>query len=330
MSELRQRARATAAGEQEQQRQQPQAADSAQTVPAAQLLSAGVSADPAADALDASLRTPAASSNAAVDGDSDSEYIVCRVKRYKWAPPAGCENHVYEPHQGEGSQYLRDFILGVNDGIISTFLAVVSIVAGGGSNRTAQLGAISVAVAGAISMGLGEYLATKSQHHVNLGEYALEREHFKYHRDRELDQLRGFLLGVGLEGNLLEACVSQIGRSDAALMKMMQAFEFGGANESIERNPLTAMFTSGKLFLIGCVPTVLPFFWAPTAWDGLWCAGLCVGLMLFAVGAYKSRSTKGVWWYEGLENLLFGVVGAAVSFAVGRVFELLFGVDLPC
>lgn len=80
----------------------------------------------------------------------DADEIVCRVKKYKWVPPAGSEQRVYRPHQGEGSQYLRDFILGVNDGIISTFLLVVGIVAGGGTVTTALLGGISSAVAGAI------------------------------------------------------------------------------------------------------------------------------------------------------------------------------------
>lgn len=83
-------------------------------------------------------------------GDDDGDEIVCRVKKYKWVPPAGSEQRVYKPHQGEGSQYLRDFILGVNDGIISTFLVVVGIVAGGGTVTTALLGGISSAVAGAI------------------------------------------------------------------------------------------------------------------------------------------------------------------------------------
>jgi len=110
-------------------------------------------------------------------------------------------------------------------------------------------------------MGLGEYIATKSQENVNRGEFALEEEHFKYHRDVEIEQLRGFLQGVGLEGNLLEAVVSQVGGNDKALMKMMQAFEFSAGNDETERNPLLAMYTSGRLFIMGSIPAVIPFFW---------------------------------------------------------------------
>ncbi len=259
------------------------------------------------------------------EADDGSDEIVCRVKKYKWTPPAGFEQHVYKPHQGEGSQYLRDFILGVNDGIISTFLVVVGIVAGGGSTQTALLGGISSAVAGAISMGLGEYIATKSQFNVNQGEFALEQEHFKYHRDVELKQLRGFLRSVGLEGDLLRAVVAQVGRDDTSLMKMMQAFEFGAGNDEIERNPLVAMYTSGRLFFLGSIPTVIPFFFTHSAFEGLWIAAIAVGMMLFSVGAYKSRSTKGVWWKEGMENFLFGVAGTGVSYGVGLAFQKVSG-----
>lgn len=253
--------------------------------------------------------------------DSDSEEIVVRVPKYKWRPPAGHEQHVYRQHQGEGSQYLRDFILGVNDGIISTFLVVVGLVAGGASVTTSLLSAISASVAGAISMGLGEYVATKSQEHVNLGEFALEREHFTYHRDVELEQLRGFLREVGLHGALLEAVVATVGPDDDSLMKIMQAFEFGASGETASRNPLMAMWTSGRLFLMGALPTVLPFFFVDDPMTGLWIAGILVGLALFVVGAYKSRTTQGSAWKEGLENFAFGVAGTVVSFGVGLAFQ---------
>lgn len=254
------------------------------------------------------------------DGEEDDE-IVCRVKKYKWIPPAGEENRVYKQHQGEGSQYLRDFILGVNDGIISTFLVVVGLVAGGANVTTTLLSAISASVAGAISMGMGEYIATKSQTNVNLGEFALEAEHFKYHRDVELEQLRGFLQSVGLEGNLLEAVVAQVGRDDDALLKMMMAFEFGASGETADRNPLMAMWTSGRLFIMGALPTVIPFFAVSDPFMGLWIAAMLVGVALFVVGVYKSRTTMGNPWLEGLENLSFGVIGTGISYAVGVIFQ---------
>lgn len=137
----------------------------------------------------------------------------------------------------------------------------------------------------------------------------------------ELEQLRGFLSGVGLTGNLLNAVVSEVGRSDESMLKMMLAFEFGASGETSTRSPVYAMWTSGRLFLMGALPTVLPFFGVHDAFTGLWIAALLVAATLFVVGVYKSRTTAGNPWYEGSENLLLGAVGAAISYAVGVAFQ---------
>ena len=258
------------------------------------------------------------SANAASDDEDD---IPVSVKKYVWQPPADADSVPYRPHVGEGSQYLRDFILGVNDGLISTFLVVVAVVGGQSSRLQALLTGISSAIAGALSMGIGEYIATKSQLQVADGEMRLENEHFKYHRDVEIEQLRQFLTSVNLSGNLLEAVVSEVGRSDEGLMKMMQAFEFGG-EEELERNPLKAMWMSGRLFFLGSLPTLVPFFipqLSVGAATGI-AAGL-VGMTLFVVGAYKTRTTKGNWLVDGCENLALGAVAAGISYAVGVAFE---------
>ena len=258
----------------------------------------------------------------AVTGSSDDEDdIPVSVKKYTWTPPADVDSVPYRPHVGEGSQYLRDLLLGVNDGLISTFLVVVAVVGGGSSRLQVLLTAISSAIAGTLSMGIGEYIATKSQLQVADGEMRLESEHFKYHRDVEIEQLRQFLTSVNLSGNLLEAVVAEVGRSDEGLMKMMQAFEFGG-EEELERDPLKAMWMSGRLFFLGSLPTVIPFFipqLSPGAAVGI-AAGL-VGVCLFGAGAYKTLTTKGNWFAAGCENLALGAVAAGVSYAVGVAFD---------
>ena len=273
-----------------------------------------------------STATPSSSllppSDAVDSSDSDADTIRCAVRKYKWAPPADGKDVPYRPHAGEGSQYLRDFILGVNDGLISTFLLVVTVVGGSATTLQALLSAVSAGVAGAIAMGIGEYIATKSQLQVNDGEMRLETEHFKHHRDVELLQLRRFLESVTLQGPLLDAVVAEVGRSDESLMRMMMAFEFGVHAEELERNPWKAMLMSGRLFLIGALPTVVPFFATDlNPHTALAIAAGLVGASLFVVGAYKTRTTKGSWWRDGLENLVLGAIATGISYGVGVAFS---------
>ena len=82
--------------------------------------------------------------------------------------------HDYEPHIGASRQYMRDIILGVNDGLVSTFLLVSGVVGGGMTSAQVLLTGVAGAIAGMISMGTGEYLATKSQDEVFAAEMELD------------------------------------------------------------------------------------------------------------------------------------------------------------
>lgn len=247
-------------------------------------------------------------------------HYVLNSSPLNWTAPADQAAHPYKEHQGEGSQYLRDFILGVNDGLITNLLLVVGLIGGGQTTRAILLAAISSAVAGAIAMGLGELVATKSQNEVVEGETNLEREHFKYHRDREIQQLRGYLMSVGLEGPLLEACVRKIGSNDETLMTVMTRFEFGAeASEELERSPLRAMIMSGRLFFIGAMPSTLPFILNdPNIAVALACvfASLC----LIGVGVYKTRTTGGSPYRGAMENFACGAIGGTFAFLIGLAF----------
>jgi len=231
------------------------------------------------------------------------------------------EEHHYEPHASEGSQYLRDIILGINDGLVSMFLLVFGIVGGGLDSRHVLATGLAGAVAGAMSMALGEYLATKAQADVTRYDIALEKEHFKYYRDQEIEQIRCYLKECNINGPLLEEVIQLVGNNDDALMKLMMAFEFGVEDEDGARNPLISMAFSGCLFLAGSIPSVIPFTFCPNPGTGLIVAGCLACLSLFVVGALKTKTTKGNPYRDGLENVFFGVLGAACSYGVGAGYN---------
>jgi len=104
-------------------------------------------------------------------------------------------------------------------------------------------------------------------------------------------------------------------------MAIMKRFKFGGeANEELERSPFKAMFMSGRLFFIGSLPSVVPFFIQDPV-VGLWVALILCGTALYAVGVYKTKTTGGSPWRSGLENLLLGSVAAGLSFGVGKIYD---------
>jgi vacuolar iron transporter family protein len=226
----------------------------------------------------------------------------------------------YEPHIGASRQYMRDIILGVNDGLVSTFLLVAGVVGGGLQNTAVLLTGIAGSVAGMISMAIGEYLATKSQEEVFDAELELEAHHLIHHRDHERDQLRDMLAERGLFGEDLETVVEIIDSNEVAMLNMQAALEFGIVDTE-RRSPLAAAMTSGLLFLSGALPSVIPFAFGDSPKISLAVAGVLTGSALFVVGAIKTLHTRKSPWLSGLENLTFGIVGGVLAYLVGALFD---------
>ncbi len=231
------------------------------------------------------------------------------------------EVHAYEPHIGASRQYMRDLILGVNDGLVSTFLLISGVVGGGLSATDVLLTGVAGAVAGAISMSIGEYIATKSQEEVFDAEIALERHHLEHHREHERAQLRDMLAERGLSGEDLDLVVDIIDKNDDTMLNMHAALEFGIVDDE-RRSPYAAAAASGLLFLLGALPSIIPFVFVEDTTTGLIVAAVLAGIGLFAVGALKTVQTKRNPWLSGVENLGLGLFGGVLAYLVGRTFDV--------
>eukprot|EP01083_Nonionella_stella_P247149 857249_1 len=264
----------------------------------------------------------------------------------------------HEDHLINSRQYYRDMILGVNDGLVSTFLLVAGVVGGGMTVSAVLLTAISGAIAGAISMFAGEYIATKSQNEVLDGELKLEAQHIRQYHAEEMQELAYLLILIGIPGSKHEHLSSfeaaaanndqtttatehtaNINRArktrklrrritqyyasnPAALLKIMIALEFGVIDEEV-RSPVVAGGTSFIVFVIGSLTSVVPFACVSDTNLGLVISGLACGIGLFFVGAVKTWATRGVWWRAALENLMITAAGGAIAYGIGVGFDTL-------
>jgi VIT1/CCC1 family predicted Fe2+/Mn2+ transporter len=229
-------------------------------------------------------------------------------------------------HLGNSRQYWRDIILGVNDGLVSTFLLVAGVSGGGLSSTNILLTAISGALAGAISMCAGEYIATKSQNEVLEGELTLEGMHIHYCLGDELNELQGLLALIGIDNAYpeLQTLLREHYESRPdALLKIMTALEFGVVS-SERRSPVCAGLTSGSVFVCGSLPSVIPYiFSGARPILGLIAAAVITIVCLLIVGAIKSWATRGSCLRASAENLVVASVGGGVAYGVGVLFNLL-------
>lgn len=235
-------------------------------------------------------------------------------------PVGEAQSPPYQPHLGESRPYLRDAILGVNDGLVSIFLLVAGLVGGRLTPSGILMGGLVGALAGGVSMALGEYLATKSQDELWQAELSLEEEHIRHYRDKEADQLYDLLGRFGIDGDDLTEAVRIFSATDQRLIRAMAVLEFGVV-ESERRSPYRAGFMSGGMFLVGAILPILPFLFSPAPHGGLaWSVALTfVGL--FGVGWAKTHLTNIPGIRSGLENMLVAGAGAVLAWWVGRLLD---------
>ena len=110
--------------------------------------------------------------------------------------------------------WLRAMVLGANDGIIST-AALLLGVAAADADRTALLTAgVSAMVAGAVSMGLGEYVSVASQRDSERSDIAKERWELANEADHELEELTGIYISRGLSPDLAARVAEELTAHD--------------------------------------------------------------------------------------------------------------------
>lgn len=270
------------------------------------------------------------------EGDPDDIFVDCRTTSDGTDLNGDCSNDEerlklnlnssvdgQEPHLGATRQYWRDIILGVNDGLVSTFLLVAGVAGGGLSSADILLTAIAGGIAGSVSMCAGEYVATKSQNEVLQGEITLEKHHIEHYRDQELAELHDHLEIIGInprENRELTDRLVDFYREDAdALLKVMTALEFGVVDTE-ERSPLKAGLFSCILFAAGSLPSVFPFIFMEPL-PGLIAAATGTTAALLCVGAIKTWATRGHWLAAAMENLFIAGFGGAFAYFVGAFFD---------
>lgn len=238
-------------------------------------------------------------------------------------PPLVQTAAAHAQHLGTSRQYMRDVILGVNDGLVSTFLLVAGVAGGGLSSSDILLTAIAGAIAGAVSMCAGEYVATKSQNEVMQGEIALEQEHVARFLEDEVSEVSNLLELIGIpkeEEEITSQLCAYYREHPASLLKIMTALEFGVVQDET-RSPIRAGVFSCLLFLIGSLPSVVPFMFSVTPLIGLILAAAITMCALLVVGAVKTWATRGNCVTAAMENLVIASFGGGFAYAVGLAFD---------
>lgn len=153
-----------------------------------------------------------------------------------------------ERHLSHRAGWLRATVLGANDGIISTAALILGVVAADASRSAVLTAGVAGLTAGALSMGLGEYVSVSSQRDSERADIAKEEWELANVPERELAELTAIYQDKGLDHDLAREVAVKLTEHDALRTHLVEEL---GISETTLARPLQAMLSSTVAFALG-------------------------------------------------------------------------------
>src|ERR1035437_2144887 len=167
-----------------------------------------------------------------------------------------------EQHRNERVGWLREAVLGANDGILSTASLVLGVAAAHATHSGVVVAGVAGLVAGAMAMAAGEYVSVHSQKDTEQADLKLERTELKTDYEGEQKELMAIYVARGLDPTLAKQVAEQLMAHDAL---GAHARDELGVSAALSARPIQAALASAGSFAVGAVMPLVVTAIAPQA-----------------------------------------------------------------
>jgi vacuolar iron transporter family protein len=227
--------------------------------------------------------------------------------------------HHNEEHL-QSSDFIRDIVIGMSDGLTVPFALAAGLSGAVDSTSIIVIAGIAEIAAGSIAMGLGGYLAGKTEQDHYQSEVKREYYEVENLRHREIEETKEFFAGIGLSEELQQKATEEIAQDKDKWVQFMMKYELG----LDEPDPLRARksaFNIGASYVVGGLVPLSPYFFVDHPIDALKYSVVVTLLCLFVFGWFKSKITGVNALWGALRVTMIGAMAAAAAFAVAKAFE---------
>jgi VIT1/CCC1 family predicted Fe2+/Mn2+ transporter len=220
---------------------------------------------------------------------------------------------------GGKSGALRAAVFGLNDGLVSNVALIFGFAGAGVENSVVILAGIAGLLAGAFSMGTGEYISMKVQR--ELFERLIHLEAHEIGTDPELErrELTEIYVERGIPRDLAERVSDELMRDPQRALET-HAREELGLDPTDLGSPWGAAGSSFVMFAIGAIVPLIPFLFTEGG-PAVLASAVVSGATLFAAGSILTRVTGRSPVLSGLRMMGIGVLSAGITYAVGSLLD---------
>lgn len=230
------------------------------------------------------------------------------------------DTHLHHEEHLESSNLLRDVVIGMSDGLTVPFALAAGLSGAVDSTHIIIIAGIAEIAAGSIAMGLGGYLAGKTeQDHYN-SEIKREYHEVENMRHLEIIETKKFFADIGLSQDLQEKATNEISGDRDKWVDFMMKYELGLEKPDPKRATKSA-FNIGASYIVGGLVPLSPYFFIENSIQAL---KISVGVTLaclFVFGWIKSNVTGVNPWQGAVRVMFIGALAAAAAFGIARFLE---------
>ncbi|MDQ6931543.1 MAG: VIT1/CCC1 transporter family protein [Candidatus Eremiobacteraeota bacterium] len=227
--------------------------------------------------------------------------------------------------QLESQRSIRQIVFGLQDGILTTLGIVTGVGAAEPDRATVIISGMLALLAGALSMGVGEYLGGKAEREVVQSTIEMEKREMEENPQDEFAEQVAYYKLKGFSADEAHMIVSRLAKNPEIYLYEMMRDEFGIDPRVAEEKSLRPAFSMAGSFAVGSIIPILPYFFTASHSLAVLSGLILAVIGLFAIGFASGRISGRNPFLKGLEIVVFGSVVFAISYLAGRYIPPLYG-----
>ncbi|RTL09369.1 MAG: VIT family protein [Acidimicrobiia bacterium] len=225
--------------------------------------------------------------------------------------------HRPEDHRSRRAGWIRAMVLGANDGLLSTGALLLGVTAAGATSGAILVAGVAALAAGALSMGVGEYVSVSSQLDVMRADQHLEATELERHPEAETRELTSIYQERGLSHDLAEQVAEALMAHDPLGAHMRD--ELGHTEEQRARPTQAAASSMGSFAVGATVPLLVAVLTSGGIQVPAIAAATIVGMV--ALGCVAASLGGAPLWRGALRVGIGGSAALAATFVIGTLFD---------
>lgn len=226
--------------------------------------------------------------------------------------------HHHEEKHFESPDFVRDIVIGMADGLTVPFALAAGLSGAVDTSGIILTAGIAEIAAGSIAMGLGGYLAGKTEVDHYASELAREYQEAEIFPEKEKEEVREVLEEYGVSETSSKLIAEEMSKDKEKWVKFMMRFELGLEKPDAKRASRSA-FNIGIAYIVGGLVPLSPYIFIHDSREALLISVAVTLIALFVFGFLKAKAIGQHTWKGAIKTTLIGALAAGAAFLLASL-----------